>query len=237
MKRAQWNIKNQATEAEVFLYDEIGEDWWGDGISAKGFIEDLQALPASVEKIIVRINSPGGDVFDGFAIYQALLRDRREVVTAVDGLAASSASVVMMAGDEINAAETAMVMIHEPWTIAIGNAADFRELADLLDQITGQIVAAYGRRDGVDRDAIKEAMQAETWYTATEALEAGLVDTVTEAAVAVAAKVPPGRYANAPKRLIGSEPAPAKPQAAQKRLAAAKRALRLARLDKSGNVS
>ena len=229
MKRAKWNVKDSAKEAEVWLYDEIGEDWWGDGISAKGFIEDLQGLPPSVDKVIVRVNSPGGDVFEGFAIYQALLRDRREIVTAVDGLAASSASVVMMAGDEINAAATSMVMVHDPWTVAIGNAAEFRELAELLDQIAGQIVAAYGRRDSVDQDAIRAAMLAETWYSAAEAHEAGLVDTVTEASMAVAARVPPGRYANAPRRLIGSQVPPANPQEARKRLAAAKRALALCR--------
>lgn len=227
MKRAQWHMRNEAREAEVWLYDEIGEDWWGQGISAKGFIEDLQALPASIEKVIVRINSPGGDVFEGFAIYQALLRDRRQVVTAVDGLAASAASVVMMAGDEINAAKTSMVMVHDPWTIAIGNAEDFRAVSDLLDQITGQIVTAYGRREKVDQAAIREAMRAETWYTAEQALAVGLVDTVTEATVAVAAKVPPGRYANAPKRLLGAQVAPARPQEARHRLAAARRALEL----------
>lgn len=229
MQRAKWNVKNQAKEAEVLLYSEIGEDWWGDGISAKAFIEELQGLPSTVEKIIVRINSPGGDVFDGFAIYQALLRDRRQIVTAVDGLAASAASVVMMAGDEINAAETSMVMIHDPWTIAIGNAEDFRSVSELLDQITGQIVTAYGRREKVDKAAIRDAMRSETWYTAEQAKEVGLVDTVTEATVAVAAKVPPGRYANAPKRLLGGQVAPAKPQEARHRLAAARRALELCR--------
>lgn len=231
MKRAKWVIKNEAKEAEVWLYDEIGEDWWGDGVSARGFIEDLQSLPAAIEKVIVRINSPGGDVFEGFAIYQALLRDRRYIVTAVDGLAASAASVVMMAGDEINAGTTSMVMIHDPWTIAIGNAVEFRDLAELLDQITGQIVTAYGRRENVDQAAIREAMRAETWYTAEQAKEVGLVDTVTEATVAVAVKVPPGRYQNAPGRLVGSQVAPAKPREARKRLAAAKRALKLAGLE------
>ncbi len=229
MKRAKWNVRNEAKEAEVWLYDEIGEDWWGEGISARGFIEDLQSLPAAVEKVIVRINSPGGDVFEGFAIYQALLRDRRQIVTAVDGLAASAASVVMMAGDEINAAKTSMVMIHDPWTIAIGNSADFRAVSELLDQITGQIVTAYGRRDKVDQAAIREAMRAETWYTADQAAEVGLVDTVTEATVAVAAKVPPGRYSHAPARLVGTQVAPAKPQEARHRLAAARRILELAR--------
>lgn len=229
MQRAKWTVKNQAKEAEVFLYSEIGEDWWGDGISAKGFIEDLQGLPSTVEKVIVRINSPGGDVFEGFAIYQALLRDRRQIVTAVDGLAASAASVVMMAGDEINAADTSMVMIHDPWTIAIGNADDFRGVGDLLDQITVQTVTAYGRRDKVDKTVIREAMRAETWYTAAEAQEVGLVDTVTEATVAVAAKVPPGRYEHAPKRLLGGQVVPAKPKEARHRLAAAKRALELCR--------
>lgn len=227
MKRAKWTVRDAAKEAEVWLYDEIGEDWWGDGLTARGFIEDLQALPSSIEKVIVRINSPGGDVFEGFAIYQALLRDRRTIVTAVDGLAASAASVVMMAGDEINAAETSMVMVHDPWTIAIGNAEDFRQVSELLDQITGQIVTAYGRREKVDQAAIREAMRAETWYTAEQAKEVGLVDTVTESTVAVAAKVPPGRYQNAPKRLLGAQVAPAKPQEARHRLAAAKRALEL----------
>jgi ATP-dependent Clp protease, protease subunit len=227
MKRAKWSVKDAAKEAEVYLYSEIGEDWWGDGITAKDFIEDLQALPASVEKVIVRINSPGGDVFEGFAIYQALLRDRRQIVTAVDGLAASVASLVMMAGDEINAANTSMVMVHDPWTIAIGNAEDFRAVSEVLDQITGQIVSAYGRRDKVDQAAIREAMRAETWYTAEQAQEIGLVDTVTEATVAVAAKVPPGRYQNAPKRLLGAQVAPAKPTEARHRLAAARRALQL----------
>lgn len=98
MKRAKWHVRNEAREAEVWLYDEIGEDWWGDGISAKAFIEDLMALPSSVETIVVRINSPGGDVFEGFAMYQALLRHRAKIVTAIDALAASAASVVAMAG-------------------------------------------------------------------------------------------------------------------------------------------
>lgn len=227
MKRAKWTVRDAAKEAEVWLYDEIGEDWWGEGLTARGFIEDLQALPSSIEKVIVRINSPGGDVFEGFAIYQALLRDRRKIVTAVDGLAASAASVVMMAGDEINAANTSMIMVHDPWTIAIGNAEDFRAVGELLDQITGQIVTAYGRRELVDQAAIREAMRAETWYTAEQAQAVGLVDTVTESTVAVAAKVPPGRYQNAPKRLLGAQVAPAKPKEARHRLAAAKRALEL----------
>lgn len=227
MKRANWNVRSEAKEAEVWLYDEIGEDWWGDGISAKGFIEDLQGLPKAIDTVIVRINSPGGDVFEGFAIYQALLRDHRKIVTAVDGLAASSASVVMMAGDEINAANTSMVMIHDPWTIAIGNADEFRQVSDLLDQTTGQIAEAYGRREDVDKEAIRAAMRAETWYTAADAKAVGLVDTVTEASVAVAAKVPPGRYQNAPRRLIGSHVPPAKPKPARNRLEAARRALAL----------
>src|SRR5690554_2535403 len=143
MKRAKWHVRNEAREAEVWLYDEIGEDWWGDGMSAKAFIEDLMALPSSVETIVVRINSPGGDVFEGFAMYQALLRHRAKIVTAIDALAASAASVVAMAGDEINAATTSMVMVHDPWSIGIGNAEDFRQLADTLDQVTESIVAAY----------------------------------------------------------------------------------------------
>ena len=226
MKRARW-IVNEAKEAEVWLYDEIGEDWFGEGISAKAFIEDLNALPANVEKVIVRINSPGGDVFEGFAMYQALLRHKAEIVVAIDSLAASAASVVAMAGKTINAAETSMVMIHDPWAMGIGNAADFRQLADTLDKVTGQIVTTYSRRDGVDPALIREAMRAETWYTAEEAKAVGLVDAVTGTTVGIAAKVPPGRYARTPARLIGTAPVPNHPEAVRKRLAAAQRMLEL----------
>jgi len=230
MKAAKWNIRADLGEAEVWLYDEIGENGWGDGIGAKAFIDELNAVDAST--LTVRINSPGGDVFDGFAMYQALLRHQARVVVEVDALAASAASVIAMAGDEINMADTSLLMVHDPWTFAIGNSADLREQADLLDQVAGSIVAAYTRRDGVDADTIKSAMAAETWYTATEAREAGLVDNVTEAPASVAARIPMGRFRNAPTALLGTTAAPPKPASARQRIESARRALQLAGIDK-----
>lgn len=230
MKRAPWKLKADSTEVEVLLYGDIGEDWWGDGISAKAFVEDLQALDESVATIIVRINSPGGDAFDGLTIYQALKRDKRKIITTVDGLAASAATLPMVAGDEVNAAETAMIMVHDPWSIAIGNSREFREMADLLDQIRDQIVLAYDRKDNVDREEITRLMAEESWLSASAALDVGLVDSVSEASVAVSSRVPAGIYRNTPRNLLGPHPGPAKPKPAAHRLAAARRTLELAGL-------
>jgi ATP-dependent Clp protease, protease subunit len=229
MKPAKWNINAELSEAEVMLYGDIGEDWFGEGISAKAFIEELNGIgPGIINTLRVRINSPGGDVFEGFAIYQALLRHKSYVVVEIDALAASAASVIAMAGDEIRMADTSLMMVHDPWSFAVGNAAEFRETADLLDIVAGNIITAYARRPGVDRGAIKDAMSAETWYTASEALNAGLVDSVVESAMAVAAKVPPGRYRNTPDRLVGGEADKPDGRCARRRLESAKRALLLA---------
>jgi len=225
MKTAKWNIKNNATEAEVWLYDEIGDDWSGNGISAKAFVEDLNRLPASVDAITVRVNSPGGNVWDGMAMYQALLRHRARVVVEIDACAASIASVIAMAGDTIRMANTSSMMIHDPYTFAAGNAQELRELAELLDHVAGNIVTAYARRDGVDEDAIRESMRAETWYTAAEAVAAGLVDECVEAPAAVAAKIPPGRFRNTPKALQGTQAESPKPQHARRRIEEARRVL------------
>lgn len=229
MKTAKWTVKAEAGEAEVWLYDEIGENWWGEGISAKAFIDELNALPPAVQTVRVRINSPGGDVFDGFAMYQALLRHRAKIVIEIDALAASAASVVAMAGDTIRMADTSLMMIHDPWSYAMGSSADMRAMADLLDQVTESILNAYSRREAVDREQVRQAMAAETWYTATSALDAGMIDEVVEAPAAVAARVPPGRYRNAPAGVVGPvRSEPPDPQTARRRLDAARRALQLA---------
>ena len=145
MKTAKWTVKAEAGEAEVWLYDEIGENWWGEGISAKAFIDELNGLPLAVQTVRVRINSPGGDVFDGFAMYQALLRHRAKIIVEIDALAASAASVVAMGGSEIRMADTSLLMVHDPWSYAMGSAADMRAMADLLDQVTESILDVFGR--------------------------------------------------------------------------------------------
>lgn len=163
--------------AEILLYDEIG-GWWG--ITAQDFVDELRAVTAS--KIRLRINSPGGDVFDGLAIYQALLSHPAWVEVQVDGLAASAASFVAQAGDEVSIGTSAMIMIHDAWGVSIGDARDMRETADLLDKISDSIAAVYAQRAGNgDTEAWRERMLAETWYTGAEAIDAGLADTVMDA--------------------------------------------------------
>lgn len=165
-------------EAEVLIYDEIGQNWFGEGVTAERFIEDIQAIEA--ETLNVRINSVGGQVFEGLAIFNALKRHPSRVVTHVDGLAASIASVVALAGEEVRIAANAFLMVHNPHGIVIGNAGDMREMAATLDKIAGSLAETYVRRTGKSEDEVRAWMDGETWFTAEEAEEAGFVDVVTE---------------------------------------------------------
>jgi ATP-dependent Clp protease protease subunit len=159
-------------EAEVMLFDEIG--FWG--IQAKPFIQELQAL--DVERIHVRINSPGGSVFDGIAIANALRQLDATVITHVDALAASIASVIALAGDEVHMADNAFLMIHDAWTISIGNATQLRADAALLDKIGGSIIDAYVKKTGASVDQVTKWMKAETWFSAQEAKDEGFIDAI-----------------------------------------------------------
>ncbi|PUB82393.1 MAG: hypothetical protein DBP02_15175 [gamma proteobacterium symbiont of Ctena orbiculata] len=168
------------TMAEILIYDVIGEDWFGDGVSAKKVKDQLDGI-AGDDEITVRINSPGGDVFDGFAIYNLLKQANAIIRVVVDGYAASAASVIAMAGDSVEMAENTYLMIHNPYTFAIGSADDFRAEAETLDKIKGSIVNTYVKRSGDDPEVVSAAMDAETWYTAQEAVDAGLADLVIDA--------------------------------------------------------
>lgn len=125
---------------------------------------------------MVRINSPGGDVFDGFAIYNLLKQHPARIKVKVDGLAASAASVVAMAGDEIEIADNALMMIHNPWTMAVGDAETMIETAALLEKVKGSIVTTYKARAKLSEDEIVALMNSETWFDAGGAIEAGLAD-------------------------------------------------------------
>jgi ATP-dependent Clp endopeptidase proteolytic subunit ClpP len=166
-----------AGEAEILIYDEIDPLW---GTGAKEFARGLKEL-GEVTTIHVRINSPGGDVFDGLAIYNQLAQHSAKVIVHVDGLAASIASVIAMAGDVIDLAENALIMIHDPWLMTAGTAADLRASADLLDTVAASIVNTYAARTGRDVEEIRPLMAAETWMDATEAVGQGFADQVTEA--------------------------------------------------------
>jgi ATP-dependent Clp protease protease subunit len=163
--------------AEILIYDEIGTF----GISAKNFIDELQAL-GDVKSLTLRINSPGGDVFDGLAIYNVLERHPAEINVTIDGVAASIASVIAMCGDKITMPDNAFMMIHEPWGVVLGTATDMRKLADELDMIKNSIVSAYRKKSGLSDEKIVEMMAAETWMTAQEAVDLRFADEVLEPA-------------------------------------------------------
>lgn len=158
--------------AEILLYDEIG--YWG--VTAKDFAGVLAGISAPA--ITVRINSPGGDVFDGLAMYNSLKAHPATINTVVDGLAASAASFIMLAGDTVTMAENSLVMIHKAWAIGIGNADDMTALSGTLSKIDGQIAGMYAAKNGKSVDENLAAMAAETWMTSDEAKEFGLVDSV-----------------------------------------------------------
>lgn len=172
--RTDWfRIQNKAgADPEIFIYDEIG--YFGD--TAKGFVDQLNAIDSP--KLTLHVNSPGGDIFDGLAIYQALKAHKAEVTVVVDGLAASIASVIAQAGDKVVMAPKASMMIHDGWSMAVGNAAEMRKLADLLDKQSDVIASVYADRSGQTADFWRNQMADETWYTADEAVAAGLADEV-----------------------------------------------------------
>lgn len=168
-------------EAEVSIFGPIGGDWWGGGVT----LDDLKAVFDEVKgaaKIRVLLNSEGGDAFDGMAMYNLLSKVRDRLTVEVLGFAASAASVIALAGHELVIDEGAYLMIHEPWGVTVGPADDHRQTADLLDKMTGQFADLYAEHSTLSREAALEAMKAETWYTAAEAVEAGFATAVGEEA-------------------------------------------------------
>lgn len=184
--------------AEVFVYDDIGEGWFG-GISSKEFAEEIKKL-GDVTDINVRINSQGGSVFDGVAIYNTLLNHPARITVDIDSAALSIASVIAMAGDEINMASNALFMIHEPHGVFSGGAAQLRKDADLLDMVGEQIIETYAKNRKISHDLLRGWVAAETWFSADEALAAGFVDKVT-GEMKVAAHIDLARFKNAPEHL------------------------------------
>ena len=156
------------------IYDEIG--FWG--VQAKDFISDLAKVSSKV--LNVEINSPGGDVFAGLAIYNALKGSGKEIVVKVMGVAASAASLIAMAGDKIIMPKNTFMMIHNPWSFAAGNADELRDTAATLDKIGASLLATYAARTGMPEDEIKPLLAKDTWMTADEALASGFATEVTE---------------------------------------------------------
>ncbi len=173
--------------AEIIIYGDIGWD-----VTAKEFSDELKAL-GDVKEITVRINSFGGDVFDGVAIYSRLIDSGANITVFIDGIAASAASVIAMAGKEIHIAEAGFVMIHDAWTMAMGNAADLIKTAARLEAVSEQIAGIYQRRTGLELAKIREMMATETEFNATEAVEFGFATGIFEAE-RLAAHYDPSRH-------------------------------------------
>lgn len=212
--RAGWYrvLKNDAGgPTRIDIYDEIGGSWLFGGVSAVDFVAELASITGDLE---VHINSPGGDVFDGLAIYNSLAQRTGNVTTVVDGLAASAASFIAQAGKVRVIAPGAMMMIHDASGMCMGNSADMRELADLLDKVSDNLASIYEARTG--RDGWRAAMTAETWYTADEAIDAGLADQLAERpadgdALAAAARFDLSLFDHAPAPLQDAAKPPVPP--------------------------
>lgn len=211
---AGYSIKARADAAEIYIYEDVGEGWFG-GVSAKQFADDLKAL-GSVSQIDVRLNSYGGEVFDGLAIYNQLKEHPARIVSHVDGVAASIASVIAMAGDEIRIAEAGFLMIHNASGLAIGDARTMRQMADVLDTVTGSIADVYVARTGVAQGEVRDLMDAETWFTGQEAVDKGFATELVEnmrvaAHVEISAR---HKFSKIPLALTGKVPLRPAPAAA-----------------------
>jgi len=183
----QFEIKSKSeSEAELLIFGDIGDSWWGESVIAKDVAEELQAL--DVEKLVVRINSYGGSVSDGIAIYNAIKRHKAKTEIHIDGVAVSIASLIAMAGDEIIMAENSLLMIHAPWGSTYGNAKELREYADVLDTYAKAMASSYTSKTGKTNDEILDLLTdgVDHWYTASEALAEGFVDIVNEEIAAAA---------------------------------------------------
>jgi len=157
----------------LYLYDDIGASWFSEGITAKSIAQSISAAGDGLSGITMRINSPGGDVFEGLAIYNLVRSQGVPVTVMVDGVAASAASIIAMAGQKIVMAENALLMIHNAWMVAIGDPDDLRKSADTLEKISDTLVATYAARSGKAASEIAAMMDAETWLNAQEAVDQG----------------------------------------------------------------
>ncbi|WP_460410331.1 MULTISPECIES: head maturation protease, ClpP-related [unclassified Pseudomonas] len=218
VKDKTWYAVNASGEAtdrviEVFVYGEIGA--WG--ITANQFVQDLRAMDDGVSPVVAAFNSIGGDLFDGLAMHNALSRLGERCTGRIDALAASAASVAVCGAHRVVIAANAMLMIHNPYTYAGGDAEDFRRVADVLDQTLEAIIAAYkAKAPDIDDAELRRMVNAETWLTANEALALGLADEVGDG-IKVKACLGQGavlqRYQHAPAELVAQldEPPEADP--------------------------
>ena len=196
-----FKIKDEAERATVYIYGVIGDSWDEDEANrAKAFAQTLDQL--SPKPLDIRIDSPGGDVYEGFAIASAIQRYAGDTHAYVDGMAASAASYVALMADRVTMNDFSMFMIHNAWGLCIGNRDELRDMADRLEYIDGTIAEAISKRSAMTLDEVTEAMGAETWYKGEDALAAGLCDEVIVTEQRVAAclgREIAERYRNSPE--------------------------------------
>lgn len=201
-----WYAFRNATESEVeiYLYDEIG--FWGTG--AKAFIAELRQHAG--KHVHLRINSPGGEVIEGTAIFNALKRHAAGVTVHIDAMAASMASVIAMAGNPVFMADNALLMIHDPYTLAMGTSEELRKSADLLDTMKANLIRAYVGKTGMPEKEIEDMMAEETWLGATEAVALGFADAIEDGVAAAASMTPEKARARFDmlRKVMANEPAP-----------------------------
>jgi ATP-dependent protease ClpP protease subunit len=182
----QWFILSTAGDIpEVFIYDEIGRGFFGGGVPAEEFIGKVKALNLKAsDELLVRINSPGGDFFDGNAIYNYLRSLKAKVTARIDGVAASAASMIAMAADRVEMPENSFLFLHHPLTYTIGNATKHRQVAADLEKMSEAAIGMYERRSGLSRDKISQILDGPdnqgTWLTAIESVDYGFADIVDE---------------------------------------------------------
>lgn len=192
MKNPWYSIKAKATEegapasAEIHIFGDIGESWWDETVTAKQFVKDISAIEAG--EITVRINSYGGSVTDGIAIYNAIKRHPANVTISIEAAAYSIASLIAMAGDTVEMADNALLMIHAPWGYTGGNSVELREFADMLDKYSQSMASSYTSKSGQTHDQILALLTdgKDHWYSAEEAKAAGFIDRIG-AAINIAA--------------------------------------------------
>lgn len=173
-----WRVNRLSNEvADVFIYGDIGS--WSDGLTANDFAREVVAL--DVGNLNVRLNSGGGSVFEGQAIYNTLSQHKARVTVTIDGVAASIASVIAMAGDEIRITEGSHIMVHKPWSMAMGDADSMRKEAEVLDSLESGIIDIYAARTGKNTKQLTDWVSAETWFKGQAAVDAGFADSVIPA--------------------------------------------------------
>jgi ATP-dependent protease ClpP protease subunit len=174
----RWNAGVQASKSDdntITILDVIGEDYWtGGGVTSKRIAAALRAIGS--QDVVVEINSPGGDFFEGVAIYNMLRAHPHKVTVRILGLAASAASVIAMAGDDIQIGKAGFLMIHNAWVVALGNRHDLREAAETMEPFDDAMATLYADRSGEEKVKAAEWMDNETWFNGEHAVEVGLAD-------------------------------------------------------------